>query len=80
MTDDGRLQQAIADPRHKQPKVYWAQVEGTPDRRAIDRLRGGVRLGDGLTPQYPDHTPNPTCGRASRPSAIAEASPPPHWS
>lgn len=49
LTDDGRLQQAIADPRHKQPKVYWAQVEGTPDRRAIDRLRGGVRLGDGLT-------------------------------
>jgi len=49
LTDDGRLQQAIADPRHKQSKVYWAQVEGTPDRRAIDRLRGGVRLGDGLT-------------------------------
>lgn len=49
LTDDGRLQQNLSDPRHKQPKVYWAQVEGTPDRRAIDRLRGGVKLSDGPT-------------------------------
>lgn len=49
LTDDGRLQQAIADPKHKQPKVYWAQVEGTPDARAISRLRGGVKLSDGPT-------------------------------
>ncbi len=49
LTDDGHLQQAIADPKHKQPKVYWAQVEGTPDTRAISRLRGGVKLSDGLT-------------------------------
>jgi len=49
LTDDGRLQQAIADPRRKQPKVYWAQVEGVPDARTISRLRGGVRLSDGPT-------------------------------
>ena len=49
LTDDGRLQQAIADPRRKQPKVYWAQVEGIPDDRAISRLRGGVKLSDGPT-------------------------------
>ena len=49
LTDDGRLQQAIADPRRKFPKVYWAQVEGIPDERAISRLRGGVKLSDGPT-------------------------------
>lgn len=49
LTDDGRLQRAIADPREKFPKVYWAQVEGTPDERAISRLRGGVKLADGPT-------------------------------
>ncbi len=49
LTDDGRLQQAIADPRRKFPKVYWVQVEGIPDDRAISRLRGGVKLSDGPT-------------------------------
>lgn len=49
LTDDGRLQQTIADPKYKLPKVYWAQVEGIPDQRAISRLRGGVRLSDGPT-------------------------------
>jgi 23S rRNA pseudouridine2457 synthase len=49
LTDDGRLQHAITDPKHKLPKIYWAQVEGIPDGRAISRLRGGVRLGDGPT-------------------------------
>ncbi len=47
LTDDGALQARIADPRHKLPKTYWAQVEGIPDQRAISRLRGGVRLSDG---------------------------------
>lgn len=49
LTDDGHLQHAIADPRQKFPKVYWAQVEGVPDQKAISRLRGGVKLSDGPT-------------------------------
>ncbi len=49
LTGDGRLQHAIADARGKYPKVYWVQVEGTPDQRAISRLRGGVKLSDGPT-------------------------------
>lgn len=49
LTGDGRLQHAIADPKQKMPKVYWAQVEGLPDQRAISRLRGGVKLSDGTT-------------------------------
>ena len=46
LTDDGGLQARIAEPRHKWPKVYWAQVEGIPGPEAIDRLRGGLDLGD----------------------------------
>jgi 23S rRNA pseudouridine2457 synthase len=49
LTDDGRLQARIADPRHKLPKVYWAQVEGVPGEAALERLRRGVLLKDGPT-------------------------------
>lgn len=49
LTDDGALQARLADPRHKQPKTYWVQVEGVPDEDALDRLRGGVVLNDGPT-------------------------------
>lgn len=49
LTDDGRLQARIADPRFKLPKTYWVQVEGEPDEAALDRLRRGVTLNDGLT-------------------------------
>lgn len=46
LTDDGRLQARIAEPRHKLEKTYWAQVEGIPDEAALDRLRAGIRLSD----------------------------------
>jgi 23S rRNA pseudouridine2457 synthase len=49
LTDDGALQARIADPQHKLPKTYWAQVEGLPDDAALDRLRQGVMLNDGRT-------------------------------
>lgn len=49
LTDDGRLQARIADPKHKMPKTYWAQVEGEPDDAALTALRTGVRLKDGVT-------------------------------
>ena len=49
LTDDGRLQARIAEPRHKMPKTYLAQVEGQPDATALDQLRGGVQLKDGAT-------------------------------
>jgi 23S rRNA pseudouridine2457 synthase len=47
LTDDGRLQALITDPRHDLAKTYWVQVEGEPDPGALDRLRAGVRLRDG---------------------------------
>ena len=46
LTDDGKLQAKIADPKHKLEKTYWAQVEGVPDEPALDRLRAGIRLSD----------------------------------
>ena len=49
LTDDGRLQSRISDPRHKWPKTYWVQVEGQPDGTAIAQLRSGVDLPDGRT-------------------------------
>jgi 23S rRNA pseudouridine2457 synthase len=49
LTDDGALQARLADPRHKLPKTYWAQVEGDATEAALARLRRGVRLGDRAT-------------------------------
>ncbi|WP_343520327.1 pseudouridine synthase [Sphingomonas sp.] len=49
LTDDGRLQARIADPRFKLDKTYWVQVEGEPDAAALEALRRGVRLNDGMT-------------------------------
>jgi 23S rRNA pseudouridine2457 synthase len=49
LTDDGRLQARIADPKFKLPKTYLVQVEGEPDEAALELLRTGVRLKDGLT-------------------------------
>ncbi len=49
LTDDGRLQARIADPRFKLPKTYLVQVEGQPDDAAIERLARGVELNDGMT-------------------------------
>jgi 23S rRNA pseudouridine2457 synthase len=49
LTDDGKLQAQIAEPRHKLEKTYWAQVEGVPEEAALDRLRAGIRLSDFTT-------------------------------
>jgi 23S rRNA pseudouridine2457 synthase len=63
LTDDGRLQARIADPRFKWPKTYWVQVEGVPQADQLDRLRRGVVLNDGPT----------------LPAEVAEMAPPPLW-
>lgn len=49
LTDDGKLQQKIADPKFKKWKTYWVQVEKQPDDAALQQLRDGVTLKDGQT-------------------------------
>ena len=49
LTDDGRLQARIADPRHELAKTYWVAVEREPTAEALARLRDGVTLRDGRT-------------------------------
>lgn len=49
LTDDGRLNARLTQPRHKTGKTYWVQVEGAPDATALDTLRAGVDLRDGRT-------------------------------
>jgi 23S rRNA pseudouridine2457 synthase len=46
LTDDGKLQHAIADPARKQTKTYLAQVDGSVSREQLDRLEAGLDLGD----------------------------------
>ncbi len=63
LTDDGKLQARIANPRHKMAKTYLVQVEGLPDDAALEALRRGVTLKDGPT----------------RPAGIRRIDPPDLW-
>ncbi|MBT8091043.1 MAG: pseudouridine synthase [Gammaproteobacteria bacterium] len=47
LTDDGKLQARISQPRSKIPKTYWAQVEGTAGEQQLNALLRGVQLKDG---------------------------------
>ena len=49
LTDDGKLAHRLTDPRHKEDKTYWVQVEGTPGDEQLQALRSGVQLNDGPT-------------------------------
>lgn len=49
LTDDGRRQARISNPKHKLPKTYFAQVEGSPDEGALATLQNGLVLKDGKT-------------------------------
>ena len=49
LTDDGKLQAKIADPKNKMSKSYLVQVEGAPEDKDLQALRDGVTLKDGPT-------------------------------
>ena len=65
LTNDGRLQHRLTDPRYGHPRTYWVQVEGCPTPEALAELRQGVRIQDYMTrpavvqvlPQEPDVPP-----------------------
>jgi len=44
LTDDGRLNHYLSSPKNKQPKTYWAQVEGIPDENSLAPLRKGIAI------------------------------------
>lgn len=47
LTDDGRLQARISQPKSKISKTYWAQVEGKAMASQLIELKSGVTLRDG---------------------------------
>jgi 23S rRNA pseudouridine2605 synthase len=49
LTNDGELAHTLAHPRYEVEKVYEAEVEGDPSEEALEDLRRGVELDDGLT-------------------------------
>ena len=49
LTDEGALAHRLSDPRHKQRKTYWVQVEGAPGAEQLAALQRGVLLNDGPT-------------------------------
>ncbi|MDG2523855.1 pseudouridine synthase [Stenotrophomonas sp. HITSZ_GD] len=49
LTDDGALAHRLTDPKHKETKTYWVQVEGAPTEDQLRALREGVLLNDGPT-------------------------------
>lgn len=63
LTDNGKLQARISDPKFRSPKTYLAQVEGTPTEDQLEQLRKGVVLKDGPT----------------RPAQVEQIAPPAIW-
>lgn len=49
LTNNGKLQANIANPKFKQEKTYWVQVEGIPDEMKLNQLKQKIDLGDFIT-------------------------------
>ncbi|WP_201772685.1 pseudouridine synthase [Endozoicomonas numazuensis] len=49
LTNNGQIQHKVSSPLHKMEKTYWVQVEGIPDEQALNKLRQGIELKDGVT-------------------------------
>jgi 23S rRNA pseudouridine2457 synthase len=44
LTDDGRLQHRLSDPKYGHARTYWVQVEKIPDDEALQKLATGVKV------------------------------------
>ena len=76
LTDDGKLQARIADPKFKLAKTYLAQVEGVPGAAALEALQRGVQLKDGLTrPAEAEPIPSPPLWLREPPIRVRQSIP-----
>ncbi|NLQ16685.1 pseudouridine synthase [Marinomonas sp. M1K-6] len=76
LTNQGALQHIIASPDFKLPKTYWVQVEGDISDAALEKLRQGVELKDGLTkPAQAERMTKPDVWERSPPVRYREAIP-----
>ena len=82
LTDDGALAHRLTDPRHKQPKTYWLQVEGEPSTRQLRRIarRGRAQRRPDPARRRSHASRRRPCGRATRRCASARPCPMPGWS
>ncbi len=80
LTNDGKLQAQISDPRYKMEKTYWVQVEGEPDDAAVAALCQGVQLNDGITlPARARRMPEPAALWERNPPVRVRQSIPTSW-
>lgn len=80
LTDDGKQQHRITDPKNKMSKTYWIQVEGEIDDAALKKLREGVELKDGVTrPASAERMPEPAGLWPRTPPIRARKSIPTSW-
>ncbi|MFC0179060.1 pseudouridine synthase [Thorsellia kenyensis] len=49
LTNNGQLQAKLSNPKNKTHKIYYAQVEGIPDKAALNQFEQGLMLKDGIT-------------------------------
>ena len=49
LTNDGELANRLLHPRYGISKVYDVKIKGHPDKKAIEHLRSGVRIEEGVT-------------------------------
>ena len=76
LCDNGRMQARIADPRFKLAKTYLVQVEGEPNEAALDALRQGIRLKDGMTrPAEADRVADPALWPRDPPIRVRKSIP-----
>ncbi|RCU52420.1 pseudouridine synthase [Corallincola holothuriorum] len=60
LTNDGALQAKLTQPGRKTSKTYWVQVENIPSDEALEQLRQGIELKDGMTlPAVVERMPAP---------------------
>jgi len=76
LTDDGALAHRLTDPRHKQPKTYWVQVEGAPQAAGLAPGRRGGVLADGRDwPSEAQEWPKPARGPGDPPGRFRKTVP-----